>query len=62
MDSNTLKPPPNYVSGVTTISPLIQLLEQIVEKQYDLKALQNNQVKIEPRNSDSYLTIVKGHS
>jgi hypothetical protein len=51
---NTSKPPPIYVSGVITISPLIQLLEQIVEKQYELKALQSNQVKIKPRNADSY--------
>jgi hypothetical protein len=55
---NTPKPPLIYVSGVITISPLIQLLEQIVEEQYELKALQNNQVKLQPRNSDSYRTIV----
>jgi hypothetical protein len=57
--ANTAKPPLIYVSGVITISPLIQLLEQTVEKQHELKALQNNQVKIQPRNSDSYRTIVK---
>jgi hypothetical protein len=28
---NTTKPPPIYVSYIITISPLIQLLEQIVE-------------------------------
>jgi hypothetical protein len=53
------KPSPIYVSDVTTISPLIQLLEQIVEQQYELKALTNNHVKIQPKNSDSYQTIVK---
>jgi hypothetical protein len=52
--ANTPKPPPTYVSGVITISPLIQILEQIVENQNELKALQNNQVKTQPRNSDSY--------
>jgi hypothetical protein len=36
---NTPKPPPIYVSDVTTISPLIQLLEQIAKQQYELKAL-----------------------
>jgi hypothetical protein len=30
----TPKPPPIYVSDMTTISPLIQLLGQIVEQQY----------------------------
>jgi hypothetical protein len=51
--ANTPKPPAIYVSGVITISPLIQLLEQIEGKQHELKALHINKVKIQPRNSDS---------
>jgi hypothetical protein len=35
-----------YVSDVTTVSPLIQLLEQISQQQYELRALSNNQIKI----------------
>jgi hypothetical protein len=57
--ANLLKPPAIYISGIITISSLIQLLEQIVETQYEPKALQNNQVRIQPRNSDSYRTIIK---
>jgi hypothetical protein len=61
---NTQKPPV-YISGVTlvTISPLIQLLEQTVEKQYELKALQNNQVKIfhtyKPKEERNYKVVLK---
>jgi hypothetical protein len=30
---------PIYIGGATTIPPLLQLLEQTVEQQYELKAL-----------------------
>jgi hypothetical protein len=43
---NTQKPPPIYVSDVTTIPPLTQLLEQIAKLQYEIKALAGNRVKI----------------
>jgi hypothetical protein len=39
---NKPKLPPIYVSDVTTISLLIQLLEQIAKHQYELKVLPNN--------------------
>jgi hypothetical protein len=51
---NTPKPSPVYVSDVTTVSPLIQLLEQIAQQQYEFKALSNNQIKIQPKTSESY--------
>jgi hypothetical protein len=57
-DLGTPNPPPIYVSDVTTISPLIQLLEQIAQ-QYELKALSNSQIKIQPKTSESYRTITQ---
>ena len=52
------KPPPIFVTGVRNITPLIQLLNQIVE-QYEIKALQNNEVKIQPKTADHYRIIIK---
>jgi hypothetical protein len=46
---NTPKPPPIYVTDVTTISPLIQLLEQIAKQQYELKALKATRSKSSQR-------------
>jgi hypothetical protein len=56
---NIPKPPPVVVIDVTTIPPLIQLLEQIAELQYEIKALAGNQVNILPKTSESYRTITK---
>jgi hypothetical protein len=42
-----------YICDVTTVSPLIQLLEQIAQ-QYELKAFSNIQIKIQPKTSESY--------
>jgi hypothetical protein len=44
---NTPKLPPIHVSHVTTISLLIQRLEQIAQ-QYELKALSNTYIRIKP--------------
>jgi hypothetical protein len=54
----TPKPPPIFISNVTTISPLIQLLEHIA-KQYEIEALSGNQIGIQPKTPDAYRTIVK---
>jgi hypothetical protein len=51
--------PPIYITNVTNISPLIQLLEQLVFQQYEIKALAQNQVKVQPKTSDSYRIITK---
>jgi hypothetical protein len=56
---NTPEPPPVYITDVTNISPLIQLLEQIATQQYEDKALADNQVKVQPKTSDSYRTITQ---
>jgi hypothetical protein len=48
-----------YITDVKNISPLIQLLEQIAKQHYEIKALTENQVKVQPKTSDSYRTIIK---
>jgi hypothetical protein len=53
------KPPLIFVSNVTTISPLIQLIEHIAKQQYDIKALSGNQIRVQPKTPDAYRTIVK---
>jgi hypothetical protein len=58
-NENKPKPPPIYITDVTNISPLIQLLEQIAFQQYEVKALAHNQVKSQPKTSESYRIITK---
>jgi hypothetical protein len=41
------------------ISPLILLLDQLVSQHYEIKALAHNQVKVQPKTSDSYRIITK---
>jgi hypothetical protein len=53
------KLPPIFASDVTTILPLLQLLYQIVKQQYEIKALPDNQVRIQPKTPDSYRVIIK---
>jgi hypothetical protein len=56
---NAPKPPPVYITDVKNISPLIQLLEQIAEQQYEIKAFAYNQVQVRPKTSESYRKIIK---
>jgi hypothetical protein len=56
---DTPKPPPIYITNVTSIPPLSQLLDQIVPKLYEIKALAQNQVKVQPKSSNSYRIITK---
>jgi hypothetical protein len=51
------KPPPIYITDIQNISPLIQLLEQIAQQQYEIKA--GNQVKVQTKTSESYRIIIK---
>jgi hypothetical protein len=53
--------PPIYITNVksTSISPLIQLLEQIAKQQYEVKALAHIHVKVQPETSESYRIIIK---
>jgi hypothetical protein len=50
---NTPKPPPISITDLTNISLLIQLLEQIAKQQKEIKALTGNQVKVQPKTSES---------
>jgi hypothetical protein len=51
--------PPIYITDVTNISQLIQLLEKIVIQLYEIKALAHNQVKVQHKTSESYRTVIK---
>jgi hypothetical protein len=42
---------------VTSIPPLFQLLEHIVPQLYEIKALAQNQVKIQPKTSDTKVLL-----
>lgn len=53
------KPPPIFVAGVGNIQPLITLLDNIAKEKYVLKALNNEQVKIQPLESIIYNNIIK---
>jgi hypothetical protein len=48
-----------YIPDVQNIWPLTQLLEQIAKQQYEIKALTDNQVKVQPKTSESYRIIIK---
>jgi hypothetical protein len=56
---NSAKSPPVCISDVKNISALIQLLEQIAKEEYEIKALADNQVKVQTKTSESYRIIIK---
>lgn len=58
-EKNESKPPPIFVSGVQNMNPLNKLLTEIAVDHYTLKALSENQVRIQPTSSEAYTTIVK---
>lgn len=53
------KPPPIFVFEVKNINPLRKLLEEIAKNQYDLKILHGDEVRIQPKTTEKYTTIVK---
>jgi hypothetical protein len=53
------KPPPIFISGVTNIKSLIELLNAIAQDIYLVKTLYNDQVRVQPTESSVYTTIVK---
>lgn len=53
------KPPPIFVAGVKRITPLIELLNEITPGKYTVKALHNDEVKIQPTTGKEYSTIIK---
>jgi hypothetical protein len=56
---HTPKPPHIYIQDVTSIPPLLQLLEQVAAQQSETKVLADNQVKVQPATTDSYRAITK---
>ena len=53
------KSPPIFVSGVSVIKPLIDLLNEIAKDNYNIKVLPNNEVKIQPSSSEKFIPIVE---
>ena len=53
------KPPPIFISGVTNIKPLIELLNTLAPNKYLVKTLFHNQVRVQPTESFVYTTIIK---
>lgn len=60
MSKNTEpKPPPIFIAGVSNINPLTQLLKEIAGEEFILKALGDEQVKIQPKTGETYTKITK---
>ncbi|KAM0734111.1 Nucleic-acid-binding protein from transposon X-element [Formica fusca] len=53
------KPPPIYVDRVSNIQPLTDLLKDTVNGEFEIKILKAEEVKIQPRTTQAYSTIVK---
>lgn len=53
------RPPPIFIQGVKNISPLTNLLQTICKDNYEIKVLNNDQVKVQPKNTEAYTSITK---
>ena len=53
------KPPPIFVSGVEEMKLLIQQLDLTAKDDYDIRILQNDEVKKQPKTPESYSAIIK---
>lgn len=53
------KPPPIFVDKVSNIQPLLQLLKEIADGNFDIKVLSNDKVRIQPQTAEIYSKIVK---
>jgi hypothetical protein len=53
------KPPPIFISGVTNIKPLIELLNTLAPNKYLIKTLPQDQLKVQPMESSDYTNIIK---
>lgn len=58
-NNNPPKPPPIFVAGVKNINPLSTLLNSVANKDFQLKVLNDEQVKIQALSPTSFSTIVK---
>ena len=57
--SSEPKPPPIFISGVTNMKPLSELLNTIAKDKYLVKTLHNDQVTVQPTESSVYTIIIK---
>lgn len=57
--NRSIKPSPIFVDGVGNIQPLMKLLDDCVNNDYVLKVLREGQVKVQPKTTETYVTIVK---
>ena len=53
------KPSTIYVSKVEDIQPLKNTLEAIVVNQYEIKVMRADEIKIQPKNIESYRFVKK---
>jgi hypothetical protein len=53
------KPPPIFISGVTNIKPLIELLNALAPNKYLVKTQPHDQAKVQPTESPVYTAIIK---
>jgi hypothetical protein len=58
-EEKVVRPPPIFVDKVANIQPLVKLLNDTVNNQYEIKVLRDEQVKIQPKTKDAYSVIVK---
>ena len=56
---NTFKATPLCVTGVQNIHPLKKLLVTVTGDDFELKILNGNQVKIQPKSAEKYKIIIK---
>lgn len=54
-----VKPPPICVNRVNNIQPLINLLNDVIRDDYEIKVLKDEMVKIQPKTIESYKTVMK---
>jgi hypothetical protein len=52
------KLPPIFISGITNIKPLIELLNTIAKDKYLVKTLYNDQVIVQPTESSVGYTLL----
>jgi len=53
------KPPPIYVDRVDNMQPLTELLNETVKRDFEIKVLRADEVKIQPKSAQAYSIIVR---
>ena len=57
--SHQSKPPPIYISMVENVQPLISLLTETAENDFEIKILKDKEVKIQTKTEEKYKLITK---